>query len=189
MAAFWDEERGLLRTRDTSVAAHYAELTQALALVAGIVPEADAAALRAKLADPDNGMVACTLSHTLYKYEALLQDTAQYGACVMADISRQWGLMLQHGATSFWETIDGADAFGKAGSLCHGWSAVPLYVYYAYVLGIKPTEPGFAKYTVLPQPCGLRSARGRVPMPGGFIDISWELQEGSPVVTFAEGKE
>ena len=37
--------------------------------------------------------------------------------------------MLTHGATSFWETIEGDAAFGKAGSLCHGWSAVPVYVY------------------------------------------------------------
>ena len=189
LSSFWDGEKKLLRTRDASAPAHFAELTQALALVAGIIPKEDAPALRAALADPANGMVACTLSHTLYKYEALLQDASRYGTCVLADISRQWGLMLSHGATSFWETIDGADAFDKAGSLCHGWSSVPLYVYYAYVLGVKPTEPGFAKYTVLPQSCGLRSACGRVPMPGGYIDIKWELQDGRPVVTHTEGKE
>jgi hypothetical protein len=37
--------------------------------------------------------------------------------------------MLENGATSFWETIEGEAAFDKAGSLCHGWSALPVYYY------------------------------------------------------------
>jgi len=37
--------------------------------------------------------------------------------------------MLDRGATTFWETIKGADDFGGAGSLCHGWSALPIYYY------------------------------------------------------------
>jgi hypothetical protein len=28
-----------------------------------------------------------------------------------------------------WETIDGKAAFDNAGSLCHGWSATPIYYY------------------------------------------------------------
>ena len=39
------------------------------------------------------------------------------------------GYMLDCGATSFWETIIGEADFGRAGSLCHGWSAMPLYYY------------------------------------------------------------
>ncbi len=38
--------------------------------------------------------------------------------------------LLYNGATSFWETSDGESAFGNAGSLCHGWSAVPAYIYH-----------------------------------------------------------
>ena len=43
--------------------------------------------------------------------------------------------MMDVGATSVWETIDGASAFDNAGSLCHGWSAIP--VYYFNVLKVK----------------------------------------------------
>lgn len=32
-------------------------------------------------------------------------------------------------ATTVWETADGAVAFNNAGSLCHGWSAIPIYYY------------------------------------------------------------
>ena len=40
--------------------------------------------------------------------------------------------MVFSGATSFWETELGADDFDGAGSLCHGWSAAPLYLLEKY---------------------------------------------------------
>ena len=53
-----------------------------------------------------------------FKYEALLTRQEDYFDWVFADIARIWGRMLYAGATSFWETEDGADAFDQAGSLC-----------------------------------------------------------------------
>jgi hypothetical protein len=37
--------------------------------------------------------------------------------------------MIDAGSTTVWETINGSVDFDNAGSLCHGWSAVPIYVY------------------------------------------------------------
>ena len=37
--------------------------------------------------------------------------------------------MLDKGATTFWETEKGEADFGGAGSLCHGWSAIPIYYF------------------------------------------------------------
>ena len=59
----------------------------------------------------------------------------KYGDWVKADILNIWGGMLRKGATSFWETEEGAKAFDNAGSLCHGWSAVPLYIWGKYFAG------------------------------------------------------
>jgi hypothetical protein len=42
--------------------------------------------------------------------------------------------MIAQGATTFWETADGAAAFSNAGSLCHGWSAIPVILYHKYAL-------------------------------------------------------
>ena len=41
---------------------------------------------------------------------------------------------LDAGATSVWETEKGEADFNRAGSLCHGWSAMPVY-YYHVLLG------------------------------------------------------
>ena len=50
----------------------------------------------------------------------------------------QEGRMLNAGATRAWETLDGASAFDNAGSLCHGWSALPIL--YFKQLGILKEE-------------------------------------------------
>ena len=37
--------------------------------------------------------------------------------------------MLDAGSTTVWETEEGSKAFDNAGSLSHGWSAVPVYIF------------------------------------------------------------
>ena len=51
---------------------------------------------------------------------------------VWRDIADRYGKMLYSESTSLWETDLGEADFGEAGSLCHGWSAVPCYVYDKY---------------------------------------------------------
>ena len=97
-----------------------------MALNFGLVPSERAGELRARLARPQNGLEPITLSHYIYKIDALMQEE-KYFQTVYEEIMQTWGSMLFKGATSFWETISGADAFDKAGSLCHGWSAPPAF--------------------------------------------------------------
>lgn len=176
---FWDTEKGVYRTFVGEGAPDaYNELTQAMALLAGVCPADKAAALRAKLATKDNGLVETTLSQSLYKFEALLGEPDIYAGYVFDKIEADWGYMLSRGATSFWETIKGGDDFGNAGSLCHGWSGIPVYFYHAYLLGIKPTKPGFREYEFRPVQGIVKEASGKVPTPHGCIIVSWEERDG-----------
>lgn len=59
---------------------------------------------------------------------------SEYKKFVLLDIKKRWGKMLRNGATAFWETEKGEADFDGAGSLCHGWSAIPLYVINKYKL-------------------------------------------------------
>lgn len=151
LESFWNEKKGAYATYLTANGPrHYGELSQALMALAGAVPEKRLDGLLQKLADPSSGWIPVTLSCSLFKYEALLRRPQQYARWVQEDIGRVWGSMLYAGATSFWETDKGGWDFDRAGSLCHGWSAVPLYFYYRYALGLrldgKRDEP---------LPCGL----------------------------------
>jgi hypothetical protein len=88
-----------------------------------------------------------------------------------------WGEMLDRGATTFWEHF-GLDwpregVPGRGTSLCHGWSAAPTWALPAWVLGVRPLEPGFARVLVEPHPCDLTWARGDVPTPQGTIHVEW----------------
>lgn len=173
--AFWSDENSAYKTYiGGQYPEHYAELTQALALLAKVVPEKFESKLRKRLSDKDNSLVHTTISYSLYKYEALMQEPDKYAEFVFNDIADDWGYMLYNKATSFWETIKGADDFYKAGSLCHGWSAIPIYFFQAYVLGVKPLEPGFKEFTAVPLPVVADKAFGTVPTPFGDIKIEWE---------------
>ncbi len=133
---FYDERAGMydsyLRLRD-GVKYHRAQLTQALALCCGACPEAEAERLRERLAH-DDSLYPVTLSHSIFRYDALLADK-KYLPLILQEIRDIWGSMLDAGATTFWETAQGQSDFGNAGSLCHGWSAVPLYIYHRYGTG------------------------------------------------------
>jgi hypothetical protein len=88
--------------------------------------------------------------------------------------------MLNLGATSFWEEYNpdkkGAEHYAMYGrkfgkSLCHAWGASPVYLLGKYYLGVSPTSPGYETYTVQPQLGGLQWMQGKVPTPGGDIDL------------------
>ena len=102
----------------------YTALGNALAILTGLTTEEEsrhiAEALRRGELSP------CTLSMKGFVYDALLAVDEGYRADVKADIHRTFLPMLAAGATTVWEVADGAAAFDNAGSLCHGWSAMPV---------------------------------------------------------------
>lgn len=141
----WDEERGAyVAFMKDGVGESESALMQALALLSGACPEKRAAFVRERL-KTQQGLIPVTLNDALIRYEALMQDEAAYADFVFEDIGRTWGNMLMEGATAFWETALGEKDFHNAGSLCHGWSAVPVYFYHAYGLGLRPEAPGKMK--------------------------------------------
>ncbi len=159
---------------DDRVDNHFCEHVQSLAILAGICDDRKKALLRQKLATQDNGLIATTLSQSFYKYEALCGDVENYGSWVFENIHTLWSYMLFNGATSFWETIKGHADFGEAGSLCHGWSAIPIYFYQAYLLGVKPLENGFKKFSIAPVTNIIDKASGTVMTPSGPIKVDWK---------------
>jgi len=173
-AKFWNTERELYKTYvGCDAPDHWAELTQSLALCIDACPDNLTDALRRHLARSDTELVATTLSQSLYKFWALLQDAPRYGGWVFQTVADQWSGMLRQGATSFWETLQGAEDFDHAGSLCHGWSAIPVYLYHAYLTGIRPLEPGFRRFVVDPVVSAGSGSAAVVPTPAGPIEFSW----------------
>lgn len=155
---FWDEDAGAYASFIIDgKKVQYAQLVQSLALYTSACPETRREILSWKLLADE--LVPVSLAYSIFKYEALLQQSRDYAEEVFHQIAQRWGDMLYQGATTFWETDVGADDFGWAGSLCHGWSGIPTYLFGAYILGVRPEEPGV-----------------------------WKVQEEEPCLYYAEGK-
>jgi len=133
-ARFYDERTGLYRNGTTDD--RPSELVNALAILCGASEGEEARHIAGRLAQEGNGMTGATLSMLCFKYDALLMADAQkYCPWVLNDIERRYQKMLDAGATTFWETEQGEADFEKAGSLCHGWSAMPVYYYHILLEG------------------------------------------------------
>lgn len=128
---FWNAERQLFATCP-DIDIPDSALVQALMVLAGIATDEQRGIVLQKLARRDQTMTEVTLSHSIFKYDALMTEPDVYGPVVRDEITEVWGDMLFRGATTFWETQRGAWDFEDAGSLCHGWAAVPVYVYRRY---------------------------------------------------------
>lgn len=109
----------------------FSQLGNALAVLMGLGEERTFEAIKT-----GKGLIPATLSMRGFVYDALLVMNSENGDFVLEDIRARYGAMLEAGATSFWETEEGTEAFDRTGSLCHAWSAVPI-LYYKRILKEK----------------------------------------------------
>lgn len=118
---FFDKERGLYK--NNSWGEGYSVVANAFAILCGAADKT----LAQKIVDEREKLVDISLSMNGFLYEALLSADESFKDYIIKDIEQKYGYMLSCGATTFWETILGAEDFNGAGSLCHGWSAIPVY--------------------------------------------------------------
>lgn len=89
-------------------------------------------------------------------------------------IRREWGYMLSQdpGGTT-WENIPITGDLEGARSAAHSWGGLPAAALSRYILGVRPTAPGFDSFIVAPQTGDLSWAEGDVPTPHGPVSVSW----------------
>ena len=110
--------------------AQASELGISLAILCGAATDAEAAVLCEKLTS-NHPFTPATLSMRAFKYDALLKvNRDKYKEYILTDIEEHYIPMLDGGTGTVWETDLGWKDFDNAGSLCHGWSAIPIYYYH-----------------------------------------------------------
>ncbi len=117
----YDKESGLILLGGKAL-----ELPNALLVLSGILEKAEEEKICQKLLSGALG--ECSLSMKCFVYDALLKSGGE-GAkeYIISKIRANYEKMVETGTV--WETANGASDFGGAGSLCHGWSAIPVYYY------------------------------------------------------------
>ena len=113
-----------------------------------------------------------------------------------------WGSQIEYGGSCFFEVFrpDWKDEIGKNGplpnnqagytSLAHPWSAGVLAFMSTEILGIKPVEPGFKRFSVIPHlGTMLGKVIGDMPTPYGTISASFDVKKGIHHISVPEGTE
>ncbi len=109
------------------------ELVNSWAVLCGASQGAEAEKICDILAS-DNLLTKISLSMLCFKFDALLKmNKEKYKDYIIHSIEQKYKPMIEAGATTFWETEKGEKDFDNAGSLCHGWSAMPI-VYFNQLL-------------------------------------------------------
>ena len=113
-------------------------------------------------------------------YENQVHCQQGNGALLEASIRTYYGGMLKNGATSLYEEynpeLSGVKHYEMYGrpyekSLCHAWSASPVYLLGAYRLGVRNTGIAYDSFEVEPQLGDLKWFEGKVPVPGGYVTV------------------
>jgi hypothetical protein len=121
------------------------------------------------------------ISPYMGSFNVLADFAAGNESAALALMRQEWGFVISHDPGGVdWERIqpNGVPA-GTSGSLmladssAHAWSTGPTPALSQYVLGVAPAAPGYATWTVRPEPGNLRWAQGVVPTPHGSISVRW----------------
>ena len=132
---FFVEKDGLFKSF-SAADEPYSVLVNALCVLCGAADGLNTDRIEKALKENgSDGVYGCTLSMSVFRYDALLKINAANADYILSDIDENYYAMLSKGATTFWETAKGSSDFNNAGSLCHGWSAIPVYYYHKLLKG------------------------------------------------------
>ena len=130
---FYVEKDGLFKTF-SQADEKYSVLVNALCVLCGAADGLDVTNIEKMLKGQGiKDVYECTLSMSIFRYDALLKIDERNAEYILKDLDESSYAMLINGATTFWETAKGHEDFSGAGSLCHGWSALPVYYYHKFL--------------------------------------------------------
>ncbi len=110
----------------------------------------------------------CSVAMAYYMFRALEQVGLYERTERLWDV---WREMVKNNGTTCVEN----DTDGR--SDCHAWGSLALYELPAVVLGVRPTAPGYAEFSVKPQAGYYTSAEGEVITPKGLVRVAWKKAE------------
>jgi hypothetical protein len=134
----------------------------------------------------DNDVLSAGFSQRVYAFISYFELEARFMSgsadSALEEIRRLYGWMSTHDPEiTVWEGIgnNGEPYEGSFTSMSHGWSTGIVPALTNYVLGVKPTGPGFESWSIKPMPGDLDWARGVIPTPKGPIRVDWKRNEAA----------
>lgn len=122
--------------------------------------------------------MACSVYGAQFLLDALYgAEEADYALALLTSTGeRSWYNMARAGSTITMEAWD--DKYKPNQDWNHIWGAAPANLIPRGLFGIEPTEPGFSRFKVKPQPASLEWAKLTLPTIKGDIAASFENVPG-----------
>ncbi len=156
----WNMEKKLLA--DTPEKDAYSEHANILAILTGMVDNAESEALFKRMISSDE-LTEATFYFKFYFIRALIKAGLSNDYIQMLE---PWNDMIDMGLTTFAERPE------PTRSDCHAWSAHPNYDFLATICGITPGSAGFKTVRIEPAMGNLKFIEGTMPHPKGEISVN-----------------
>ena len=186
--AFWDANAGAFRDTTAGTDVHALD-GNAFAILAGLATPSQAQSVLAYIERTMRRSYGNSVADTdgwrganwgdgdyqrVYPFVAYFEVLARYSAGADASalelIRREWGSWRAGPGDDVGDDAGGVGPVDISPSWDHGWSSGAAPALTNYVLGVQPTSPGFATFTVSRTRAG-SSRRGVVPTPHGPIRV------------------
>lgn len=164
----WSPERGLFA--DTPERSSYSQHANALAVLYDLVPKKDQIAVLDRISSPTGGIDApAGIVGTTFYFSHYLAEAYDHAGAAdrYLPMMKSWRKLLDQHFTTWPENPD------PTRSDSHAWSAHPTSGLLAYVAGIKPASPGYAKVTITPHLGTLRRLDAALAHPSGLIETRY----------------
>ncbi len=174
---YWDADRTLFA--DTGDHDRYSQHGNSLAVLAGLVPEADLPALGANLLE-DTDLAPASIYFRYYLHQALVRAGRGDDYLRWLDV---WRTNLDLGLTTWAEDSDVA----AARSDCHAWGSSPNIEFFRTLLGIDSASPHFRTVRIAPHLGGIQQISGEMPHPAGMISVAYDTASGEARISLPVG--
>ena len=165
---YWDPVKKLYA--DTREKTGYSQHVNSLAILTGMVSDAEMPAMAKKLLT-DTTLTQCTIYFKYYLHQALTRAGLGDGYLDWLGI---WRKNIEMGLTTWTEDSN----IDYTRSDCHAWGSSPNIEFFRTVLGIESDAPGFASVRIEPHLGKLTHISGAITHPNGKIAVSYELAHG-----------
>ena len=132
------------------------------------------------MADP-SGHTIEPLNNT---WEVMARFASEDTAGAVELLRRLWGVQVDPSSGfytgAFWEFVNSQGLPSRGfDSLAHAWGAGPTQILIESVLGVTPTDAGYAVWQVKPHPGSVTWAQGQVPVGAGSLAVRWAQDTAS----------
>jgi alpha-L-rhamnosidase len=194
---FWDETKSLWANESSKRS--FSEPVQCVAVMSGLAPAGKVDRVRQSLRDlrPTGRFGRLRGNRASQTSSSPLAPATLYSTHFLFETYRKLGMMdLFFERLKFWLEQPGQgmktplESYDPSRSDCHGWNSHPLFHYFATILGIRPSNPGFRTVEISPQLGPLKQVSGQLVHPAGgeiLVEVRAEAGGLGGNITLPEG--